>query len=468
MKLRLLLPALALLAIPPSLSAQLPALKVSANARFLTQADGAPFFWLGDTAWELFHRLTREEAEHHLRTRAAQGYTVIQAVVLAEFDGLNEPNAYGHRPLRDNNPLQPDESYFAHVDWVLQKAESLGLYVGLLPTWGDKWNKARGAGPEVFTAANAEAYGEWLGRRYANRALIWILGGDRQVENETHAGIIRAMAAGLRRGDGGRHLITFHPPGGSGSSKWFHRDDWLDFNLRQNGHTTEYTDRYAATRADYDLTPTKPVIDGEPLYEGHPIAFAAKTRGHSTAADVRRPLYWDLFSGACGHTYGHHSIWQFYTKDRKPVNGPLMPWRAALDEPGARQMQHGRRLLESRPIFSRIPDDDILVPADVATSVPGAGQYRFVATRDTAGTYAMIYAPLGRAFTVRMTKIASPKIKAWWFDPRTGQATAAGDYSNEGTREFIAPNPGEVLDWVLVLDDATKNYPPPGTGKFTR
>ena len=49
------------------------------------------------------------------------------------------------------------------------------------------------------------------------------------------------------------------------------------------------------TRADYDRTPVKPVVDGEPIYEDHPVSFDAKKLGHSIAADVRRPLYWDLF-----------------------------------------------------------------------------------------------------------------------------------------------------------------------------
>ena len=85
--------------------------------------------------------------------------------------------------------------------------------------------------------------------------------------------------------------MTFHPPGGAGSAQWFHGDDWLDFNMRQNGHGTEFTGRYDKTKNDYGRTPIKPVIDGEPIYEGHPISFNAKNLGHSVAADVRRPLY---------------------------------------------------------------------------------------------------------------------------------------------------------------------------------
>jgi hypothetical protein len=454
--------AASILVLATGASAALPGLRVSDNHRFLVQEDGRPFFWLGDTAWELFHRLNREDADLFLRNRAAKGFTVIQAVALAEVDGIQAQNAYGQVPLRNNDPLQPVEEYFQHVDWILDRANALGLYVGLLPTWGDKWNKKWGQGPEIFTPSNAEAYGRWLGRRYKDKGLVWILGGDRPVENDTHRQILKAMAAGLRQGDGGTHLITLHPCGGQGSATWFQADDWLDFNLRQNGHGPEYTGHYDQTRADYDREPIKPVIDGEPIYEGHPISFDAKKLGHSIAADVRRPLYWDLFSGACGHTYGHHSVWQMWAPGRDPINAPLMPWTEALDQPGAGQMQFGRRLMESRPFLTRVPDDSVLVTDRVPTSIPGAGRYRFVATRDASGSYAMVYAPVGRAFKVNMDKIAGPVVKAWWFNPRNGQATALGEFPNTGQREFTPPDPGESLDWVLVLDDAAKGFAAPG------
>jgi hypothetical protein len=443
----------------------LPRLQVSENRRFLVTADGRPFFWLGDTAWELFHRATREDAERYLQNRAGRRFTMIQAVALAEFDGLTQPNAYGHTPLHSNDPTQPDEDYFAHVDWIVNRANALGMYVGFLPTWGDKWNQQRGAGPEIFTPENAERYGEWLGRRYKDAGLVWILGGDRPVDTEARLAIIRAMARGLRAGDGGTHLMTLHPPGGNGSSTWFHTDDWLDFNMRQNGHSAEFTGRYDQTRVDYDRLPTKPVIDGEPIYEDHPVSFNAKMLGHSIASDVRRALYWDLFSGAFGHTYGHHSVWQMWTPSRRPINSPLMPWTDGINQPGAAQMQHGRALIESRPFLTRIPATDVIVTNAVPTSVPGAGRYQLAATRDEAGSYAMVYAPVGRSFTVRMNVIAGTRVKAWWFNPRTGRATPIGTFANRGERAFTPPDPGEMIDWVLVLDDASKSYPPPGRRK---
>lgn len=446
----------------------LPGLRVSENRRYLVTTDGKPFFYLGDTTWELFHRLNREEAIRLLENRVARRFNVLQSVAIAELDGHTDPNPYGHVPFVELDVTRPAvvdgpaNDYWDHVDFIVSEANRRGLYIGFLPTWGRYWRDTGNAQRPLFTVANAEVYGEWLGRRYRDAGLIWILGGDRDLATDEHKEIIRSMAKGLRRGDGGAHLMTFHPPGGNGSSTWLHDEPWLDFNMRQNGHVPEFTGRYDKTRGDYDRTPVKPVIDGEPIYEDHPVSFDAGKLGHSIAADVRRPLYWDLFNGAFGHTYGHHSVWQMWAPPRKPINHPLMPWHEAIDQPGAAQMQHGRALMESRPFLSRIPDDAIIVSDRVPTHIPGAGRYRFAGTRDAEGTYAMIYAPVGRAFAVRMDVIRGAKVKAWWFNPRDGTAKVIGTFANQGERTFVPPEPGEMLDWVLVLDDAAKKYPAPG------
>jgi hypothetical protein len=102
------------------------------------------------------------------------------------------------------------------------------------------------------------------------------------------------------------------------------------------------------------------------------------------------------------------------------------------------------------------------VETAIPTAMPGSGSRHFAATRDEAGSYAMIYAPVGRSFKVRMNKITGPKVQAWWFNPRDGKAESIGEFPNSGEREFATPTPGELLDWVLVLDDAGKNFAPPG------
>ena len=434
-------------------------LKVSANKRFLVTTDNKPFFWLGDTAWELFHRLNREEADRYLKNRADKGFTVIQAVVLAELDGLHSPNPYGETPLEADDPTKPREAYFNHVDYIINKAGDLGLYIGLLPTWADKIDKDRwGVGPEIFNTENAKWYGRWLGNRYRNtKNIIWILGGDRNPRNEQDVAVWRAMAAGVEEGVGGpeKALITFHPqPNGmedGGSSRWFHNDQWLDLNMFQTGHCRE-NNVWDRIQVVYNRTPIKPVVDGETLYEDHPVCFNAKDLGTSSPYDIRKHAYFDVFAGAFGHTYGCHPVWQMYAPNRQPVNGPHFPWYEAMDLPGAGQMQHLRWLMESRPMLDRVPDQSLI------TTALGAND-RIQATRGK--DYLFVYTSQGKPFTVNMGKISGKDVAAWWYDPRSGETKEAGRFVNNGKKLFTPPSSGYGQDWVLIADDATKNYPKP-------
>lgn len=463
MKKIILLIALFIFCIAPIAAQNLPRLQVSPDGHYLQTADGKPFFYLGDTAWELFHRLDRDEALHYLKNRAAKGYNVVQAVALAELDGVDTPNAYGHLPLKGRNPATPackdgeQNDYWDNVDYIVAKANELGIYIGMLPTWGRWWNDNN----PIFNTQNAEEYGRWIASRYSKYNVIWILGGDRNPDGGDKQQIIRAMARGIRSVDK-ENLITFHPTGWQTSSKWFHNDEWLSFNGRQSGHNQRY-DSNMKIMDDFRCTPTKPIMEIEPLYEDHPLEFNPDNEGHSCSWDVRRTLYWSVFYGSAGVTYGHHSVWQMYDKDKGPINRPLMTWREALDRPAAAQAVHLKRLMESRPYFSRIPAPEFIIDDNVWTSVPGAGRYRFVATMDTEGSYAMVYAPLSRRFSVNLKMLKGEKLVAWWYSPRTGKAKKTGKFANDGSqRSFTPPADGEALDWVLVLDDAAKKYPAPG------
>lgn len=425
-------------------------LKVADNKRYLVHADGTPFFYLGDTAWELFHRLNRDEADRYLKRRAEQGFTVVQAVALAEMDGLNTPNANGDKPLLNNDPTTPNEVYFKHVDYIVDKAAQYGMVIGLLPTWGDKLFKSGwGKGPEVFNPQNALAYGRWIGNRYRSRPnIIWVLGGDRNPRDGSQdVAVWQAMAGGIEAGVGGadKALITYHPqPNGldGGASKWFGNDKWLDFNMHQNGHCRD-TPLYDHITVSYNRTPTKPTMDAEPIYEDHPVCFNAKDLGTSNAYDVRKYAYLDLFAGAHGHTYGCHDIWQMYAPGREPVNGPHMAWTEALELPAANQMKFVRQLMESRPMLDRVPDQSLIVEANY----PPAERIQATRGKD----YAFIYSAAGKPFTVNAGKISGTALAASWFDPRTGETKSAGTFGNAKPQPFTPPQSGYGQDWVLVI-----------------
>jgi len=427
---------------------------ISGNKRFLLK-DDKPFFWLADTGWELFHRLNREEADRYLKQRSEQGFTIVQAVVVAEIDGLRDPNPYGEIPFINEDPTQPNEKYFEHVDYVVDKAAEYNMNIGMLPTWGDKVYKDNwGKGPEVFNPQNAGVYAAWLATRYKDKKnIIWILGGDRNPRDEKDIAVWRAMGEAIMKATNNKAVITYHPkPNKLGSAEWFHKESWLAFNMFQTGHCRE-TPVYDRIQDAYKLTPVKPVLDGESIYEDHPVCFNANDLGTSNAYDVRRSAYLDLFAGAFGHTYGCHDIWQMYSEKREPVNGPHMFWYQALNLPGANQMIFVKKLIESHPMLDRVPDQSIIKE----NNYPPAERIQATRGKD----YIFVYSSAGKSFTVNPRKISGNFLHAYWYNPKNGKTTDAGTVSNSKSNSFTPPGSGYGNDWVLVLDDASKNYPKP-------
>ncbi len=428
-------------------------IRVHPENRFLMTTTGEPFFWMADTAWELFHRLDEKEAEFYLDKRHEQGFNVIHAVVLAELDGIHTPNANGDLPFSNLETWEYNEAYFSHVDLVLDLALERDLHVALLPTWGDKlFKNTWGIGPEIFTPEKAYSYGKWIGNRYRNRKnLIWVLGGDRNPrENSDDIKVWNQMAKGILESQNPENkiLITFHPqpmaPGGS--SVWFHQAEWLDFNMHQTGHCPNYPS-YSRISYDYGLTPTKPTIDGEPMYEEHPKCFNAKELGYSEAADIRRIMYWNVFAGGAGQTYGCHAVWQMYDLDKEPVNATLKPWHQSLDLEVANQVRHLKNLMLSRPYFSRIPDQGLL------TSAQEEDDSFVAASRDRNGAYAFFYFPDGKRTALNLTSLKGSSFRVTWFDPRTGVKIPESQAIPKGDRiEITPPSSGRGNDWVLILD----------------
>lgn len=331
----------------------------------------------------------------------------------------------------------------------------------MLPTWGDKVDGSRwGVGPVIFNPQNARCYGEFLGRRYKDDTnLVWILGGDRPAEG--YEDVWDAMAEGIIAGLGFVPLMSYHPFGGSSSSKWLHRKPWLGMNMFQSGHTLVDAPNWEMLSADYSLEPAKPVIDGEPNYEHHPIDPYLRDwkpeYGRYNDYDVRKQAYRSVFAGACGHTYGSHSVWQFWSSQRTPTTFASPTWEEAIYGPGANQIGHLRNLMLRYPYFSRIPDQSLLIgqkepkpvkDPQVQKTDPLRADY-CVATRDREGSYALVYCPVGgKEMHLDLGSLKLPA-KAEWFDPRTGERHPIGSLDQEKTT-LITPFGGP--DWVLAVE----------------
>ncbi len=424
-------------------------LRVADNQRYIKYDDGTPFFYLADTAWELFHRLNLEEAQHYLSNRAAKGFTVIQAVALAELGGTDVPNANGDLPLINRDPTKPNEAYFRHVDDIVQSAEQFGLFIGMLPTWGASW-KLDGRDTAVFTPENARIYGRFIGNRYRENAIIWILGGDQNIESKEERAIIDAMAVGVKEGDQNAHLITYHPRGPGRSAEFLHQAEWLDFNMCQSSHGAHDHDNGIFIEHDYALAPPLPTVDGEPRYETMPVGFYYKEVSRFDRFDdydTRQAAYWAMMAGACGHTYGHNSIWQMWTPEHKPALWANIPWQESLDTPGAFQMGFLRRLFESQSYQELVPDQKLVVDG------PSSGGAKIRAARSSNGTFAFIYSPRGEPFTIDLRMMNARRVKESWYDPRYGCTHFLHTTTSTSFQTYTPPTSGRGNDWILILEE---------------
>ena len=286
-----------------------------------------PFFYLGDTVWALFKRLNHEDVELYLRNRVEKGFTVVQAYLLR---GLNNKNPYGHTALIDRDPAKPNEAYYQNVDYVFNRANELGLVMGGVVTWGVHVQASYGSRnfeeEQVFNVSNAYAHGKFLGERYRDNCVIWYLGGDKDPMDNID--IWTAIMRGLKEGSGGRHLVSYHGPGGNGipsSSVWFHNAQWLDFNAQQTGHRWTINN-YDFITHDYNLKPAKPVIDMEASYENH-IDVSKLVNRRIDAHQVRESMYWQVLAGAAGHGYGCNDMWGALGR------GPAASWDGTMPIP---------------------------------------------------------------------------------------------------------------------------------------
>lgn len=440
-------------------------LVISPNGRFLQTAEGRPFFWLGDTGWLMFQKLHRDEVIRYLDVRQRQGFNVIQCMIL---HNPNNRHVYGAAALVESDPGRPNVTpgndlsktgeydYWDHIDWVLERAAERGIFLAMVPAWGSIARSGK------LNATNVETYGRFLAERYRSKPnVIWLNGGDTHGNRET--AVWKTLGKTLKEHDP-KHLLTFHPFGRTQSSTWFHHEPWLDFNMFQSGHKrydqdTEFPnakgeDNWRYAQEDYAKTPVKPTLDGEPSYEGIPQGLHDWKEPLWTDKDVRRYAYWSVFAGSFGHTYGHAEIMAMrQAEDAKRPSGIGKLWSEAVEDPGANQMQHLKNLMLSRPYFERIPDQSVLA-GDNGT------RYDFmIATR--GARYLMVYTYSGKPFQVRSSALPAKRLRAWWFDPRTGKAQPAQTQEAAAIRTFSPPG-GTGSDWVLVLDDAAANFPKPG------
>lgn len=290
------------------------------------------------------------------------------------------------------------------------------------------------------TNAAMTNYGQWLGNRYKNHGnIMWVHGGDANANSYTNAySRVAALANGIKAADPASLHSASSSRGRSGMDDY---DTLLQINTIYSGGV--YVD--TETKREYQRTGAKPVFFYEGIYEGE---------GAGPLENQSQALIPLLGGSLVGAFFGNNPIWNFCAGGLW-CNGSA--WIASLDSPGSISMSNIGKLIRSRRWYNLVPDYD----NTVVTSAKGAGMNYNATAREKTGETVMVWCPTTAQVTVNMTKISGTQASAWWWDPDDNSSALIGAYPTTGTMNFTPSSARKVL----VIDDASKGLPTPGSGR---
>ncbi len=394
--------------------------KISENKRYFVDQNDEPVFWMGTTHWNLFFKCNLEDATTTLEMIKEKGFSFVQVMILGAPNDGTKPDIFGQKPWRNHDdPLVPNEDYFKRVDDIIEAARQNNVIISLT-VFHQRWRK-------YITEENGRQYGRLIGARYKDMPnIVWSM---TPAATEAFVPVLREIAAGLREGDEGRHLITFKPDPSPASSSYVHNEPWLSFNSMQVWRYLYLI--YPYITRDYNLEPTKPVLMAEGTYEdGIEYSFDI------TPLWIRRQAYYSYLLGA-HHTYGHNDSWRVW---------PM--WKRALDSPGARQLSLLKKtFLSLDEWWFLVPDQSIL-----ASGGQTKGMILNLAARHKDGKWAMVYLGEESSFSVNLDKITAKKVNVFWINPKTGERLEVGRFRNKEVKSFSTPDGWE--DALLILKAA--------------
>ncbi len=422
-------------------------LKVSANGRYFTHADGTPFFWLGDTHWQMPDTEKTDECNHpehgggvcphggqfqHLAAdRKARGFTVYQTYPAATAQHWWKTKYTEIDPVRFQRVFDVQMNHLAEQGFIIALGcghfqSSTVIPVDDLRRWARYLVARYGAHPVVWITCQEMSAPAEMGGKETNRMEVW-----------------RAVAEEISRADGYGHPHSAHqwvldvhdrPLGG---------EAWHDWFALQGGHRNSGLTSQARYAGYYAFLPTRPVLETEAMYE------RIDCGGVNTTDEARMSAWKAMLCGCSGYTYGGAGIWALKWDPADPrwkdYNHPIEAWYAGMVLPGAAQMT------VLKDVFASVPWTALVPRFGDAAWAEWADPERCALATDGNRLYlAYCYGDSSRGTLQQLDPAAA--YTARWFDPRTGQATVIAESFRAPDGRWPVPEKpvGDWLLWVQV------------------
>jgi hypothetical protein len=430
-------------------------IKVSPTGRYLVYNNGDPFFYLGDTAWEMTWKSYSDEVRKYISDRKKKGFNVCQVVAMSHqlmYDYGIE-NRQGEKFVIDNDFSKLNPRYFDYLDTIVKIANDSGIVVALVPLWAgmSEVNYNNITYRKYFSKEQSLNLAKYIGARYAGSYMIWIVGGDNFYDTPERKSFWSTFGDMLKNATGNRHLLTCHPGGWSSSSDFFDNNTkWLDFHMYQSSHVASGNFTWIAAQKEYKLNPPKPIIDGEANFED--IYNRLNLEGDSTQIEtfrikpvnVRQASYESILSGALvGITYGGNGVWQWNTTELPGGLQPRLTVLEAIKMPGSNNMTVVRTLMEKYQWYSFVPKPEVIKDfLSKENFIPAAENNKI----------GIIYIPRGTSYIKLIEENNFLDFYSFWINPVTGDSSGNGYYKLN-----TSITPPDTNDWILIFDKNNYN-----------
>ena len=420
-------------------------LRISDNHRHFVHADGTPFFWLGDTHWQM-PDTERVDAcnhpehagapcphggqfQHLVADRKARGFTVYQTY----------PSATDSHWWAAPWEIQPDR--FRDVfDVQMNHLADQGFVIAL--GCGHFNNSIQ------IPAVDLCRFARYLVARYGAHPVVWITCQEMNAPAEMNGQaanrpeVWQAVAREIDRADGYRHPHSAHQWVLDVATRPLGEEPWHHWFALQGGHRNSGLTTQARYAGYQRFEPRRPLIETEAMYEW------VDCGGVNSTADARQSAWKALLCGSAGYTYGAAGIWalKWDSADThwKEYNHAISGWAAGLALPGAAQMTVLKTFFTALPWTALTPCFGD--PAWAEWTDPE----RCVLAR--VGNHLYLAYCYGETST-GILKGLDPVVpySAGWIHPCTGNSTviAEGFQTSDGRWTVPLKPPG---DWVLRVE----------------
>lgn len=414
----------------------------ASGAFHLIYADGTPFFWLGDTAWNGPLKSTDDEWEEYLSDRESKGFTVIQFAT-TQWRGCAS-DSEGRTAFKGSGRIAIDPEFFKHLDGKIDRINAHGLVAAPVILWALPYGAGRELSPGYYLPDNeAILLARYMVARYGANHVIWMLGGDGKFidDFEQRWKNIGRGVFGSRNHPG---LVTLHPMGLSWYGNVYDDEDWLDIVGYQSSHsirqdTIDWINKGPAAN-EWDKIPPRPIINLEPIYEN--------IIPNATERDVRNACWWSLFATpAAGVSYGANGMWSWLREGEQILNhrhNPnTKPWHESLALPGAAEAGYIAGFMKRFDWTRLRPAPGLLA------SQPGTENFtNFISVLST-DTRDLILVYFPHKIKADIYNTDGLDYAARWFDTKQNTFTKADITSEKG---HISAEPPVEGDFVLVLE----------------